>query len=172
MPEIVVQSGEPQKRNHQKKDPARLAALCPPNNEGTTGGSRGALGARPPLAPKFVFKIMQFSSDCKGKIPILSKLWDQGPPPGQNPGSGPEDINKGLSRPIGIHFNDNFFAQFETRANSFYHSFSPPKDKGKSSRLFQFQFQFSRRIDTDLLPAAIVSVAISLGFRMLLGLQH
>ena len=33
-------------------------------------------------------KIMQFSSNCKGKTPILSKFWAQGPPD-QNPGSGP-----------------------------------------------------------------------------------
>ena len=38
----------------------------------------GGLGAWPPLPPDF-FKIMQFSGNFKGKTPILSKLWAQGP---------------------------------------------------------------------------------------------
>ncbi len=51
----------------------------------------GGLGARPPLPPRFFFKIMQFSGNCKGKPPILSKFWAQ-PPPHQNPGSGPDGV--------------------------------------------------------------------------------
>ncbi len=49
----------------------------------------------------FVFKIMQFSGNVKGKTPILSKLWAQSPPPtgvktlfgppDKNPGSTPEN---------------------------------------------------------------------------------
>ncbi len=41
----------------------------------------GGLG--PPCHQDF-FKIMQFSGNFKGKTPILSKFWAQGPPWGQN----------------------------------------------------------------------------------------
>ncbi len=59
----------------------------------SSSGSRGALGDRAPLQD--FFKIMQFSGNFKGKTPILSKFWAQGPPlgsklrwpPDQNPGS-------------------------------------------------------------------------------------
>ncbi len=44
-----------------------------------TSRSREAMGARPPLPPRFFFKIMQFSGNFKGKPPILSKCWAQGP---------------------------------------------------------------------------------------------
>ena len=44
-------------------------------------GSRGALWAWPPC-PQDFFKIMQFSGNFKGKSPIFSKFWAQGPPLG------------------------------------------------------------------------------------------
>ena len=59
--------------------------------------SRGPWGPGPPLPQEF-FLIMQFSGNFKGKTPILSKFWVQGPPigvktplghPDQNPGSAP-----------------------------------------------------------------------------------
>ena len=39
------------------------------------------MGVRPPLPQNF-FKIVQFSGNSKGKPPILSKFWAQGPPLG------------------------------------------------------------------------------------------
>ncbi len=57
---------------------------------------QGALRAGPPC-PQDFFKIMQFSDNFKGKIPILSKCWVQAPlgvktplgPPDKNSGSAP-----------------------------------------------------------------------------------
>ncbi len=42
---------------------------------------QGAWGPGPPLPPRFL-QLMQFSGNFKGKSPILSKFWAQGPPLG------------------------------------------------------------------------------------------
>ena len=42
---------------------------------------RGPAGPGPSPYPQDFFKIMQFSGNFKGKTPILSKFWAQGPPP-------------------------------------------------------------------------------------------
>ncbi len=55
--------------------------------------SRGALGARTPLASQDFFKIMQFSGNFKGKTLILGKFWAQGPPLGVKTPLGPPDLD-------------------------------------------------------------------------------
>ncbi len=57
------------RRNSQKKTYCCILAVVDP------GGS-------PPCLQDF-FKIMQFSGNFRGKTPILSKFWPQGPPWGQ-----------------------------------------------------------------------------------------
>ncbi len=69
---------------------AQQNAMGPQADPGSPGG--------PTPCPQDLFKIMQFLGNFKGKIPILSKFWAQGPPgvktplgppPDQNPGSAP-----------------------------------------------------------------------------------
>ena len=67
--------------------------------------SSGSRGGRTPCPPPRFLQNVQFSGNFKGKTPILSKFWAQGPPlgvkiplgpPDQNPGSAPERRESGL----------------------------------------------------------------------------
>ncbi len=59
---------------------------CPTQGVSLAGGQPcgGGSSPGPPCPPIFVVQIMQFSGNFKGKTPILSKFWAQGPLWGQN----------------------------------------------------------------------------------------